>query len=93
MYVLIHVINAAYGVANELELGMHQFDVAQAFLQSKLKEDIHLRLAEGYSTAADKVVKLKRSIYSLKQASRTWHALLTKTLKRDGFHQCLTDPC
>ena len=38
-----------------------------------------------------KVVRLNKSLYGLKQASRTWHAHLTMCLLRLGFEQCLTD--
>ena len=38
-----------------------------------------------------KVVRLNKSLYGLKQASRTWHAHLTTCLLRLGFEQCLTD--
>ena len=40
-----------------------------------------------------KVVRLNKSLYGLKQASRTWHAHLTTCLLRLGFEQCLTDVC
>ena len=34
-----------------------------------------------------------KSLYGLKQASRSWHAHLTTCLKTLGFHQCLADAC
>ena len=38
-------------------------------------------------------MRLNKSLYGLKQASRTWHAHLTMCLLRLGFEQCLTDEC
>ena len=38
-----------------------------------------------------KVMRLNKSLYGLKQASRTWHAHLTTCLQRLGFEQCMTD--
>ena len=40
-----------------------------------------------------KVVRLNKSLYGLKQASRTWHAHLTTCLLRLGFERSLTDVC
>ena len=67
------------------------FDVDQAFVQSDLEEDVFLRLPKGCGNLSGKVVRLSKSLYGLKQASRTWHAHLTTCLKRLGFEQCMTD--
>ena len=38
-------------------------------------------------------MRLNKSLYGLKQASRSWHAHLTTCLKTLGFQQCLADAC
>ena len=38
-------------------------------------------------------MRLSKSLYGLKQASRSWHAHLTTCLKTLGFQQCLADAC
>ena len=40
-----------------------------------------------------KVVRLNKSVYGLKQASRTWHTHLTMCLEKLGFEQCMSDVC
>ena len=40
-----------------------------------------------------RVVRLNKSLYGLKQASRTWHSHLMTCLQRLGFEQCLADVC
>ncbi|GJR16235.1 retrotransposon protein, putative, ty1-copia subclass [Tanacetum coccineum] len=40
-----------------------------------------------------KVFKLQRSIYSLKQASRSWNKRFDEEIKRFGFAQNLDEPC
>ena len=40
-----------------------------------------------------KVVRLGKSLYGLRQASRTFNKRLVQDLKTIGFGQCLTDPC
>ncbi|MBN8161739.1 hypothetical protein J0J28_23575, partial [Vibrio vulnificus] len=46
-----------------------------AFLNGKLLEDVYMTQPEGFVDPRNpnKVCKLQRSIYGLKQASRTWN--------------------
>ena len=80
-------------IAWECDLDLCHFDVDQAFVQSDLVEDVFLRLPKGCGDPLGKFVRLNKSLYGLKQASRTWHAHLTTCLKRLGFEQCMTDVC
>ena len=80
-------------IAFELDLDVCHFDVEQAFVQSKLGEDVFLRLPRGFGRLSDKIVRLDKSLYGLNQASRSWHAHLTTCLKTLGFQQCLADAC
>ena len=52
-----------------------------------------LRLLKGYSSLSGKIVRLNKSLYGLKQASRSWHAHFTSCLKTLGFQKCLADAC
>ena len=72
---------------------MCHFDVEQSFVQSELDEDVFLRLPRGCGRLSGKVVRLNKSLYGLKKASRSWHAHLTTCLKTLGFQQCLADTC
>ena len=78
-------------IACELDLDVCHFDVEQAFVQSKLDEDVFLRLPRGCGRLSGKVVRLNKSLYGLKQAS--WHAHVTTCLNTLGFQQCLADAC
>ena len=80
-------------IACECFLDLCHFDVDQAFVQSDLEEDVFLRLPKGCGDLSGKVVWLNKSLYGLKQVSRTWHAYLTTCLKRLGFEQCMADVC
>ena len=80
-------------IACEPDLDVCHFDVEQAFIQSKLGEDVCLRLPKGCGSLSSKIVRPNKSFYGLKQASRSWHAHLTSSLKMLGFQQCLADAC
>ena len=61
--------------ASEYDVEFH-FDVDQAFVRADLKEDVFIRLPEGCGALAGKIVKLNKSPYGLRQASRQWYAML-----------------
>ena len=69
-------------IACELGLDACHFDVEQAFVKSKLDEDIFLRLLKGCDSLSGKIVWLNKSFYGLKQASRSWHAHLSTVFSR-----------
>ena len=54
---------------------------------------MYIRLHPGCGALSGKVVRLRRSLYSLKQASRTWHYHLARGMKALGFEQCEADAC
>ena len=45
------------------------------------------------SKDGSKVCKLQRSIYRLKEASRSWNIHFDETIKEFGFSQNLDEPC
>ena len=68
-------------------------DVNNAFTESVLKEKIFIAAPEGVDCPRGKVLRVLRSLYSLKQAARDWHEKLIKALLGIGFRQCTADPC
>jgi len=57
-----------------------QFDINNAFTESRLKEDIYLAPPAGVTVTKGKVLKALRSLYGLKQAGRDWNLLLKQFL-------------
>ena len=76
------------------DLECYQFDIKNAFTESKLKEEIFLCPPEGVLVSNGKVLKALRSLYGLKQAGRDWNLLLRDFIVHNcGFKQSLADPC
>ena len=59
------------------------------FLNGFIKEELYMMQPEGFvdPKGANKVCKLKRSIYGLVQASRSWNICLNELIKASGFIQ------
>ncbi|KAK9044561.1 hypothetical protein V6N11_058459 [Hibiscus sabdariffa] len=72
-----------------------QMDVKTAFLNGKLEEDVYMTQPQGFVTPenARKVCKLQRSIYGLKQASRSWNLCFNDVIKEFGFIRNEDEPC
>ena len=62
-------------------------DVKTAFLNGNLNEEIYMMQPEGFIAKNQEhmVCKLKRSIYELKQASRSWNIRFDQAIKSFGF--------
>ena len=58
-------------IACELQLDWCHFDVQQAFVQAELKELVLMQMPQGCGALSGKIVRLNRSLYGLKQASRS----------------------
>ncbi|GKC59331.1 retrotransposon protein, putative, ty1-copia subclass [Tanacetum coccineum] len=72
-----------------------KMDIKTAFLNGYLDKDIYMVQPEGFvdPNHPRKVCKLQRSIYGLKQASRSWNKRFDEEIKRFGFAQNLDEPC
>ena len=69
--------------------------VKTTFLNGNLEEEIYMIQPKGFIAKHQEhmVCKLKRSIYGLKQASRSWNIGFDQVIKSLGFKQNLDEPC
>jgi transposase InsO family protein len=79
------------GVVAAADLDLLHIDVKTAFLNGELEEELYLRPPPYYESGDGRVWRLRKAIYGLKQAGRTWHIKLRDTLAKHGFHPSESD--
>ena len=72
---------------------LHQMDVKNAFLQGELEEEVYMVQPPDFNSSIHPkaVCRLKKPLYSLKQASRAWHSKITQYLHQIGFRMSKFD--
>ena len=77
------------------KLVIHQIDVKTTFLNGDLEEEIYMSQLEGcvVDDQENKVFKLLKSLYGLKQEPKQWHEKFNETLLVDGFSSSDVDRC
>lgn len=86
-------IRLVYALAVQNNLKLCQLDVSTAFLNGNLEEEIYMREPEGFEKSQNKVCRLKKAIYGLKQAARQWFKRIDAVFKMFGLTQSKHDQC
>nr|GEV25354.1 ribonuclease H-like domain-containing protein [Tanacetum cinerariifolium] len=79
---------------NEEVATLEEFFFSEGNLEqnpSSSQEVVYMKPQEGYFSSDNKVCRLKKSLYGLKQAHRQWNAKLTSTLIENGSSQSKSD--
>ena len=89
----INSICVLLSLATNFNQPLHQLDVKNAFLNGELEEEVFMSLPPGFEEifGQDKVCKLRKSLYGLKQSPRTWFECFGKAVKSYGYHHSQAD--
>ena len=92
---MLKSIRILLSIAACLDYEIWKMDVKTDFLNGYLEESIYMMQPESFVSKGQqqKVCKLLRSIYGLKQASRSWNLCFDETNKTYGFEQNVDEPC
>lgn len=84
-----------FALAAKLDLDFFHLDVKTAFLNGDLKETVFMALPDGLAieNSKNKVLRLKKAIYGLKQSSRSWYEKVDEFLSSLGYKKCRLEPC
>ncbi|SCV73211.1 BQ2448_7136 [Microbotryum intermedium] len=74
-------------------LHVHQADINKAYLHGDLDYDIWMMAPRGFDFPGNKVLRLRRSIYGLKQAGQIWNRHINTSLQDLGYTATGTDHC
>ncbi|RVX07565.1 Retrovirus-related Pol polyprotein from transposon RE1 [Vitis vinifera] len=89
-----NTVRVLLSLAANLDWPLQQFDVENAFLHGELSEEVYMDLPPGCMVPekqCQKVCKLKKSLYGLKQSLRAWFGRFTKSMRAFGYCQSNSD--
>jgi hypothetical protein len=75
---LLGVIRILLAFATSKGFKLYQIDVKNAFLNGVIQEEVYVRQPPGFENLKypDRVYKLSKALYGIKQAPRVWYARL-----------------
>ncbi|WVZ58492.1 hypothetical protein U9M48_008764 [Paspalum notatum var. saurae] len=87
-------VRVLLAVAAQRGWAVHHMDVKSAFLNGELAEEVYVVQPPGFIAAGheDKVLRLHKALYGLRQAPRAWNAKLDMSLKKLGFAKSECEP-
>ncbi|KAK8947207.1 hypothetical protein KSP39_PZI006814 [Platanthera zijinensis] len=83
----METIRILLAFAAQQRLQIHQLDVKSAFLNGDLNEDIYVQQPEGFVVQGEeeKVYKLRKALYGLRQAPRAWNDRIDQFLTLNQY--------
>jgi hypothetical protein len=91
--VRMETIRAILALAVRKSLNIQQMDVKGAYLNGILKEEVFMKQPEGYEDRSDRICKLVKTLYGLKQSGCEWNKELDMKLRKHSFDRLKSDPC
>ncbi|WVZ21045.1 hypothetical protein V8G54_008367 [Vigna mungo] len=90
----LNTVRVLLSLAVNLDWPLQQFDVKNTFLHGELSEEVYMELPPGCMVPkkhSQKVCKLKKSLYGLKQSPRAWFGRFSEARTVFGYHQSNSD--
>lgn len=77
-------------LVDQMKWKIDQLDVRSAFLNGYLEGEIYVKQLLGFVVEGheDKVLKLQKDLYGLRQAPRVWNSHLDRYFQDNGFVYC-----
>ena len=93
----IQSILMALAIAASEDWKVFQRDIQTAFLNAEVQEEVYVKTPPGYesldaTTGLSNVMKLKKSLYGLRQSPRTWFNTIDDSVRDMGFTATASDP-
>ena len=88
-------LRTVLAIAAALDLEITQLDVKTAFLYGDLNEELYMSQPTGFIKKGEEklVCRLKRSLYGLKQSSRSCNSKFNEFITMYGLKPSVADPC
>ncbi|KAJ8504938.1 hypothetical protein OPV22_005824 [Ensete ventricosum] len=92
---MLKSIRITLAIAAHYDYEIWQMDVKTIFLNGNLEEEVYMIQPEGFifKESPDKVSRLLKSIYGLKQASRSWNTRFDEVIRSYDFVMNEDEPC
>jgi hypothetical protein len=83
----LETVRLLIAVAAQQGWEIHHSDVKSAFLNGELEEEVYVVQTPGFEQKGkeEKVFKLRKTLYGLRQAPRAWNTKLDSSLISLGF--------
>ena len=91
--VCMETIRAVLALLPIKKLKIQQMDIKGAYLNGVLQEKVYMQQPEGFEDGTNRVCKLVKTLYGLKQSGREWNKELDTKLRIFGFSWLRSDPC
>ncbi|KAH9672047.1 hypothetical protein KPL70_017573 [Citrus sinensis] len=86
----LETIRLIISLAAQNKWKIFQMDVKSAFLNGFFEEEVYIEQPLGYVVKGheDKVLRLKKAVYGLKQTPRAWNSRIDKYFQENRFTKC-----
>ena len=88
-----NTVRLLMALAQTEKMQIHQIDIQNAFCCANIEGDVYMEAPVGMDIPEGHCFKLKKSLYGLKSAPKSWNKLIDKTLKSLHFKPTVSDPC